>query len=121
MNDDEKTNTVLEVFDYLCPQCKKGIMTKEKIIPDDLRNFIDNINADILLEKVELSILNYLHLNEKPASASEIAGNLDTNRQLIVRRTKKLQDLGLVDKDNQSVINKTMNTLTDKARDLYFA
>ena len=121
MNDDEKTNTVLEVFDYLCPQCKKGIMTKEKIIPDELRNFIDNINEDILLEKVELSILNYLHLNEKPASASEIAGNLDTNRQLIGRRTKKLQDLGLVDKDNQSVINKTMNTLTDKARDLYFA
>lgn len=121
MNDTEKTLIILEAFDFLCPSCRGGVMIKENIVADELKELMNDLDQNILLDKIELSILNYLYNNEAPASASQIAGNLDTNKQLIGRRTKKLQDLGLVDKDTQSVLNKTMNALTDKAIELYFS
>lgn len=118
MTDDEKNTATLEIFGFLCPQCRKGTMIKQKIIPDGLKKLITNLDNSMLLEPIELSILSVLHGSDIPLSASEIAGTLDTNRQLIGKRTGKLQDQGLVDKEKDS--GKTMNTLTKKAIELYF-
>lgn len=121
MRDDEKNKTILEVFEYLCPNCRKSKMVKQNIVSEELDSLMGKLNGSLLLEPVELSILSVLHQNEGPLSASDIAGTLDTNRQLIGKRTAKLQEQGLVDKDKESVINKTMNALTDRARQLYFS
>lgn len=121
LRDDEKNNSILEMFDYLCPNCKKSKMVKQNIVSEELDSLIGKLNDSLLLEPVELSILGVLHQNGGPLSASEIAGTLDTNRQLIGKRTAKLQEQGLVEKDKESVFNKTMNTLTDRARQLYFS
>ncbi|EAX9749293.1 helix-turn-helix transcriptional regulator [Salmonella enterica] len=118
MADDEKNTSILEMFGFLCPQCRKGIMIKQKIIPDGLKKLITHLDSSMLLEPIELSILSVLHGSDISLSASEIAGALDTNRQLIGKRTGKLQDQGLVDKEKDS--GKTMNKLTKKAIELYF-
>ena len=121
MRDDEKNNSILEMFDYLCPNCKKSKMVKQNIVSAELDSLMGELNDSLLLEPIELSILGVLNQNGGPLSASEIAGTLDTNRQLIGKRTAKLQEQGLVEKDKESVFNKTMNALTDRAKQLYFS
>ena len=120
MPDDKDTVAKLEYYNFLCNRCMKGTMKKQSVVSKQLSACLsDCANEDITLERIELDILSALYQSGQQIAAAELAGLLDTNQQLIGKRTKKLRELGLVQQSKYG--GKTMNSLTASAIELYFS
>jgi hypothetical protein len=107
-----------ELYRWQCPECKEGICSIENI-GDKYKIEFATLDKELMVEKVELDILNTLVSENKAMRAREISSLMDVTYQLVGKRTEKLRELGLVDK-NLGKDNQTRSVITKKARELYF-
>jgi predicted transcriptional regulator len=73
----------------------------------------------LMLEEVEIDILEVLNQENQRMRAKEISSFIDVTYQLVGKRTGKLQESGLVDKEQKGTIVKS--SITKKAINLYFS
>jgi DNA-binding transcriptional ArsR family regulator len=81
-------------------------------------NELKALNEDLKLEEVELDILEVLNTEDREMRAGEVSALIDKSHQLVGRRTTKLKENDLVDKE--SINNVTVNKITQRAKDIYF-
>lgn len=108
-----------ELFKWLCPECKEG-SCRVVILADDFEAEFTQLTQETMLEPVELDILGVLHDEGSKMRAGEIAVLLDVTYQLVGRRTSKLQDMGLVDKERGSPDNHMRSHIASRAEATYF-
>lgn len=108
----------LQLFDMLCPTCKKGTCSIEHVSVD-----LPVVNEQIQIAEFDLSFLNSLKI-EQPQYASGLAQELDCTYQKVSRRSIKLKELGLIVTERKTLDStkgeRTYYDLTDKANDTYF-
>lgn len=108
----------LQLFDMLCPTCKKGTCSIEHVSVD-----LPIANEQIQIAEFDLSFLNSLKI-EQPQYASGLAQELDCTYQKVSRRSIKLKELGLIASERKTLDIKTGERtyydLTDKAKETYF-
>ena len=111
----------LELFDMLCPNCKKGkceVLNVEVELP--------KIDPDIQLQEFDLKLLNALNI-EEPQFASLLAQELDCSYQKVTKRVMFLQkdDLDLIKTKHETCYEeygpRTYYYLTDEAKEIYFS
>ena len=73
-----------------------------------------------MLEPIELEIVSVLNEEQRRMRAGEISALIDTTHQLVGRRTSKLQDMGLIDKDRDDEDGRMKSELTDRCEATYF-
>lgn len=109
----------LQLFDMLCPTCKKGTCTVEHVSVT-----LPTVNEQIQIAEFDLSLLNSLKI-EQPQYASGLAQELDCTYQKISRRSIKLKEQGLIVSERKTLDTKTGERtyydLTDKANTTYFS
>ncbi|WP_455905570.1 hypothetical protein [Microbacterium sp.] len=107
----------IRAFGMLCPACKSGTceITNLSKKYEDRLNAVD---ASLLLPNTELGILLTVLSEDNPLGASEVAGELDCSYQLVGKRVKNLDELGLVDREKWDG-GRRMYAATSLARDVY--
>lgn len=108
-----------ELYKWRCPECRDGTCSIVNL-SEDYVSEIGKVRGDLMLEPIELEILNTLEEEKTALAAGEIAALIDETYQLVGRRTSKLKDMGLVDKDKDSN-GKMKSRITDRAESVYFA
>lgn len=108
----------LELYKWRCPDCHDGTCAIVNLA-DDFAEEVAALNTTVMLEPVELSILEVLNDESRAMRAGEIGRLIDATHQMVGRRTSKLRDLGLVDKQ-PSDDGPMRSQLSEKARALYF-
>jgi hypothetical protein len=106
-----------EWFKWKCPECDDGRCTVVRL-SDEYKQEIANLDKALMLEEVEIEILEVLNQENKRMRAKDISSFLDVTYQLIGKRTGKLQETGLVEKDQEGTY--VRNSITQKAKDVYF-
>lgn len=109
----------LELYKWRCPECNEGTCSVVNLA-EDFRDEFEKLDKSIMLEPVELEIVNVLNDEGRRMRAGEIALLIDTTHQLVGRRTSKLRDLGLVDKDEDTADGKMKSELTERCEKTYF-
>lgn len=109
----------LELYKWCCPECRDGICSVVKIA-GDFEEEVNRYKEEDRLEPIEIEILSTLSEEEKKMRAGEISRLIDTTYQLVGRRTSKLNDLGLVEK-NRDLDDKVRSQLTARAGSRYFS
>lgn len=107
-----------ELFKWRCPECRDGTCSVVNLSEDYVAE-ISKLRGDLMLEPIELEILNTLEEEKSALAAGEIAALIDETYQLVGRRTSKLKDMGLVDKD-KDFDGKMKSRITDRAESVYF-
>ncbi|MCC8116191.1 MAG: MarR family transcriptional regulator [Planctomycetes bacterium] len=111
---------IFERYNWLCPDCQIGYCSIVNI-GDEYRNEIQSINKDLMLDTIDLEILQILYKEGRPMRAQEISSYIDKSYQMIGRRTSKLEERGLVEKQSMERARQTkLNAITDRAIQLYF-
>jgi DNA-binding transcriptional ArsR family regulator len=108
----------LELYKWKCPECTEGVCTIVSL-SDDFRQEVESLKKEIMLEPVELEILTTLEQENRKMRAGEVASLIDNTHQLVGRRTSKLQDMGLVQKDRDED-SKMRSEITERAIKTYF-
>ena len=67
-----------------------------------------------------MDILTVLHEKDSEMRASEISALIDVTYQLVGRRTSKLNDIGLVEKERDDSDRKMRSKITERAKGNYF-
>lgn len=102
-----------------CPACQVGICEVVNL-SKKYEPMLKSIQAELLLPKTELGILQTLHSEGEPQRPSDIAAELDCSYQLVSRRSVRLEERGLVkrikDENNYRIIK-----ITDIAEASYFS
>jgi DNA-binding transcriptional ArsR family regulator len=109
-----------ELFKWQCPECVDGLCAVVNPA-DDFEKEVAQLHKELMLEGVELEIINVLSEEDAPMAAGEISGLIDVTYQLIGRRTSKLQDMGLVDKQQSVKDGRMRSRITAKAQEIYFS
>jgi hypothetical protein len=108
----------IEYFDWLCKECKQG-RCKVVSLSDDYIRELESLNDELRLEEVELDILEVLNSENREMRAGEVSALIDTSHQLVGRRTAKLKENDLVEKESKN--NVTLNRITKRAKEIYFS
>jgi DNA-binding transcriptional ArsR family regulator len=108
----------IEYFDWLCKDCKQG-RCKIVSLSDDYIKDLQSLNDELKLEEVELDILEVLNSEDREMRAGEVSALIDKSHQLVGRRTAKLRENNLVEKEYKN--NVTLNKITKRAREIYFS
>lgn len=109
---------MFETYKWACPECKVGIC-KIFSLANEFKNEVAALDQKLMLDPIELRILECLEDNGASMRAGEIAALIDATHQLVGRRTKKLNDQGLLEK-RKTAANYSINTITERASNLYF-
>ncbi|NSZ75040.1 MarR family transcriptional regulator [Agrobacterium tumefaciens] len=109
-----------EFFKWACPECKEGKCSVVSLA-GDLQDLVKQATSGIQLDPVELEILEALNMEDKDLAAGEISTIIDTTYQLVGRRTAKMRDQGLVQKDRDEDDKRVKSSITDRAKEIYFA
>lgn len=112
----EKKDTI-EFYKWRCAECQVGICSIVSL-GEDFKREVETLNRETMLPAVELEILESLNEETGPMRAGEIAALVDATYQMIGRRTSKLHEMGLVQKNFKDGVNRSK--ITDKARQRYF-
>lgn len=108
----------LQLFEMLCPTCRKGNCEVEHVTVE-----IPTVAEDIQIPEFDINLLNSLKI-EAPQYPSSLAQELDCTYQKVSKRSIKLKDIGLVESEKKTIDSKigerTYYTLTDKAMQRYF-
>lgn len=107
-----------EFFKWKCPECEDGRCSVVKL-SDEFQKEIEHLDKALMLEEVEIEMLEVLSQENRRMRAKEISSFMDVTYQLIGKRTAKLQESGLVEKESDNSIVRT--SITQKARDVYFS
>jgi len=107
-----------EFFKWRCPDCREGTCSVVNL-SDDFKEEVARLDKDIMLEPIELEIISALNDEQRDMRAGEISALIDTTHQMVGRRTSKLKDMGLVDKEPDSD-GKMRSRLTSRCEATYF-
>lgn len=109
----------IQFFNMLCPTCRKGNCEIEHVTVD-----LPLVAENIQIPEFDITFLNSLNI-ESPQYPSTLAQELDCTYQKVSKRSIKLKELGLIESEKKTIDPKlgerTYYTLTDKARQTYFA
>jgi len=108
-----------EFFKWRCPDCREGTCAIANL-SDDFREEVARLDKDIMLEPIELEILSTLNEEQREMRAGEISALIDTTHQMVGRRTSKLKDMGLVDKE-ADIEGRMRSRLTSRGESTYFS
>lgn len=109
----------LKFYGMKCPACQTG--TCEVVnLSKKYEPMLKNIQAELLLPKTELGILQTLHSESDPQRPSDIAAELDCSYQLIGKRSVRLEERGLVKRTRDESNNRIIE-ITDIAEASYFS
>ncbi|WP_131923754.1 hypothetical protein [Hazenella coriacea] len=114
---------VLQKIGMMCYQGCKETGTVEESFKFKDENLFEGIKRENLLPEIELGILHVLTQNKKASLyASLIAKELDCSHQLVSRRSEKLQQAELIQKENEVIdgVQRTVYQLTERAKVVYF-
>jgi hypothetical protein len=108
----------LTLFNMLCPKCREGTC---RIINLSKRygEILDNIRPDLLLPQIELGMLETLHNEHRELFAQEIAEELDCSYQLIGKRSKILEERGLIDRTKNDNDRRVYRLRDDAVKDYF--
>lgn len=109
----------LALYKWRCPECSDGICSIINL-SDDFKEEVAKLDREIMLEPIELEIVSTLNDEQRRMRAGEIAALIDTTHQLVGRRTSKLQELGLIEKDRDDSDGKMKSEITERCRSTYF-
>jgi DNA-binding transcriptional ArsR family regulator len=109
--------TDFEFFKWKCPECSEGHCSVVNL-SDNYLSEIKSLDRAIMLDEVELDILEVLDQEGGLMRAKEISSFIDRTYQLVGKRTGKLQESGLVEKEQQGTM--VRSGITEKAKSLYF-
>lgn len=109
----------IELFKWKCPECMEGICTIVNL-SDDFDEEVKKLNRDIMLDPVELDIVMTLREEKRKMRAGEISALIDTTHQMVGKRTSKLQDLGLINKERDDLDGKMRSQITERCETTYF-
>ncbi len=107
-----------EYFKWKCPECDDGRCSVVRL-GDEYKQEIANLDKALMLEEVEINILEVLNQENRRMRAKEISSFMDVTYQLIGKRTAKLQESGLVEKEQEGTVVKS--AITKKSKDVYFS
>jgi hypothetical protein len=108
-----------ELFNWLCPECKQG-SCRIVILANDFQAEFTQLAEETMLEPIELDVLRVLHEEETNMRAGEISVLLDVTYQLVGRRTSKLQEMGLVEKERSVADNHMRSRIAPRGEATYF-
>lgn len=108
----------LRFYNMRCPKCRDGVC-KVTNLSRKYEKELREVDANSLLPRTELGILQTLHTEGQATRVTLIAGELDCSYQLIGKRGKILDDRGLV-KRSENEQGKRLFTITESAEELYF-
>jgi len=106
-----------EFFNWKCPECDDGRCSVVRL-SDEYKAEIGQLDEALMLAEVEIEILEVLSQEGSRMRAKDISSFMDVTYQLIGKRTGKLQESGLVEKEHEGSI--VRNSITQKAKDVYF-
>ncbi len=109
----------IELFKWKCPECMEGICTIVNL-SDDFKEEVEKLNEAIMLDPIELEIVTILNDEKRKMRAGEISALIDTTHQMVGRRTSKLQEMGLINKDRDELDGRMKSELTDRCEHTYF-
>lgn len=109
----------IEFFKWRCPECNEGTCSIVNLA-DDFKEEVEKLNKDIMLDPVELDILTTLNEENRKMRAGEISALIDTTHQMVGKRTSKLQEMGLINKERDLEDGKMRSELTDRCKETYF-
>ena len=107
-----------EYFKWKCPECDDGRCSVVRL-GDEYKQEISSLDKALMLEEVEINILEVLNQENRRMRAKEISSFMDVTYQLIGKRTAKLQESGLVEKEQEGTVVKS--SITQKSKDVYFS
>lgn len=110
----------IELYKWGCPECKEGICSITNL-SDDFEEEVEQAHHDLQLETVELEILETLNLEDREMAAGEISSMIDTTYQLVGRRTSKLKDKGLIEKERDEQDRRMKSIISSIAKSTYFS
>ena len=108
----------LKLYGMQCPRCRNGICEVTNL-SKKYESILRSVDAELLLPKTELGILQTLHTEKQSLSAGEIAAELDCSYQLVGKRAKFLSERGLVTRDQWEQSRRQFQ-ITDSAERTYF-
>ncbi len=109
----------IKLFKWKCPECMEGTCAIVNL-SDDFRQEVEKLNKEIMLEPIELEIVTTLNEEKRKMRAGEISSLIDTTHQMVGKRTSKLQEMGLINKDRDEDDGKMKSELTDRCETTYF-
>lgn len=109
----------IALYKWTCPECQEGTCSVVNL-SDDFEAEVKQAQEDIQLEPVELLILETLHAEGAEMAAGDISSMIDTTYQLVGRRTSKLQESGLIDKERDEKDRRMKSSITQMAEEIYF-
>ncbi|MCG8316501.1 MAG: winged helix DNA-binding protein [Pseudomonadales bacterium] len=109
----------IELFKWRCPECMEGTCSIVNL-SDDFKEEVEKLNKEIMLDPVELDIVTTLNEEQRRMRAGEISALIDTTHQMVGKRTSKLQEMGLIDKERDAEDGKMRSELTDRCEKTYF-
>ena len=108
-----------ELYKWRCPEGCDGICSVVNLATD-FSSEVEQLEADLMLDQLELEILNTLNTEGKAMRAGEVSALIDVTYQLVGKRTSKLQDMGFVIKERSDNDGRMRSGITDRARGIYF-
>lgn len=109
----------LVLYKWRCPECQDGICSVVNLAEDYVAEMAE-LRAELMLDPVELEILSTLNSEQTLMRAGEISALIDETYQLVGRRTSKLKEMGLVEKERDAVDAKMRSKITERAESTYF-
>lgn len=108
----------LKFYNMQCKACQKG-----KVVVQNLSKKYESelhaVSERLLLPQTELGILQALNSENSPLRPNYIAAELDCSYQLIGKRAKVLDDLGLIDRSTNQ--NQRVYEIKQTAKEAYFS
>ncbi len=109
----------IELFKWRCPECIDGMCSVVNL-SDDFKQEVERLDKAIMLDPIELEIVTTLHDEGRKMRAGEISSLIDTTHQMVGKRTSKLRELGLVNKELDEGDGKMKSQITNRCQDTYF-
>lgn len=110
----------LELYKWRCPECVEGVCSILEL-SEYFGEQIKLLDKEIMLEPIELEIINLLFTENKSMKAGEISSLINSTHQLIGKRTRKLQEIGLIEKVRDSSTGTVVNKLSNRCVKIYFS
>lgn len=110
----------IELYKWKCPECMEG-SCKIVNISDDFQSEVEKLNKEIMLDPIELEIVSTLNNENRKMRAGEISVLIDTTHQMVGRRTSKLKEMGLINKERDDFDGRMKNEITERCKQTYFA
>lgn len=107
------------LYKWRCPECREGTCSVVNLGEDYIAE-MTKVRTELMLEPIELEILGTLNAEKTPMPAGEISALIDETYQLVGRRTSKLREMGLIEKERDAADGKMKSQITDRAESTYF-